>query len=179
MVDFFPGVCIIVYEVKMKKTIFIILLGALLLISCEKDQYIQMAGEYDLESLLQMNKNDCNWQIVEQKVSGLLKQSNNGITGYILKEINGPVIIRNNTGIQFEPASSIKAVHLVHTLLQVDAGIISLDNGFEYYLDSSVKDDPETPDMDEREYGCPIDTNPQTRITGGPRRSEHSGDKML
>jgi hypothetical protein len=50
----------------------------------------------------------------------------NGVCGLYLKEVNGPVQVAFNESRQFEPASSIKVLHLFHAIKEVEAGTATL-----------------------------------------------------
>ncbi|MHC5024050.1 MAG: serine hydrolase [Planctomycetota bacterium] len=75
-------------------------------------------------------------QLVADKVAG-------GETGFLLRQINGPVLASDQPGHLFYPASSIKVLQHVHAMLEVEAGNIALNNVIQVYDDpgESCQDD--------------------------------------
>lgn len=55
-----------------------------------------------------------------------MQRHTDGEVGVYLRRVEGPVLGAYNEHNVFEPASAIKVLHLLHTLLQVDAGTVRL-----------------------------------------------------
>ncbi len=55
-------------------------------------------------------------------VQAALNMSTANATGFSLRQIGGPVLAAANTGFQYEPASSIKVLHHLHAMLQLQLG---------------------------------------------------------
>jgi hypothetical protein len=94
------------------------------------------------------------------RIDEMLRSSNDGRWGYLLKEVGGSYRFRVSTEELFEPASTVKIAYLLHALRQLDAGEVALDAPIPWYQASTAVDDPSTPQEDEREYGCPVDRDP-------------------
>jgi hypothetical protein len=89
----------------------------------------------------------------------MLSGSNDGRWGYLLEEVGGGGIYGMAAQEVFEPASTVKVLYLLHALREVDAGAVSLSTPIPWFRDSTERDDPATPE-DEREWGCPVDSDP-------------------
>lgn len=96
----------------------------------------------------------------------MLASSNDGRWGYLLRAVGGPDLAALRADDLFEPASTIKAICLLHALREVDAGTVTLATEIPWFRASTVADDPATPDEDERESGCPLDGDPATGELG-------------
>lgn len=63
-------------------------------------------------------------------VQAALNTSTGAVTGFSLRQIGGPILAAANTSFQYEPASSIKVLHHLHAMLQVQAGAAKLTDVF-------------------------------------------------
>lgn len=76
--------------------------------------------------------------------------------GLYLKEVGGPVLEQFNQSFVFEPASTIKVLHHVHAMLQVEAGNIALTDLIDTFTGS-----PDLPDCNfDCPNPCPVDVDP-------------------
>lgn len=57
-----------------------------------------------------------------QRIGDILGYGTDGVTGFRLKRVNGPVVGDLNENYESEPASTIKIFHLLHTMRQVQLG---------------------------------------------------------
>lgn len=96
---------------------------------------------------------DCSGEITA-RVLQLLQSNTDGVVGLYLKEVGGPVLAACNEQRIFEPASTIKVVHHLHAMLQVQNGsvvqgkVVTLDTEIEWFADYNTA----------ISYSCPGDS---------------------
>ena len=76
--------------------------------------------------------------------------------GIYLKEVNGPALEQFNASFVFEPASTIKVLHHLHAMLQVEAGNIALTDLIDTFMGPADPPDcaADCPNP------CPVDVDP-------------------
>lgn len=110
-------------------------------------------------------------------VDVLLGPASDGRWGYLLRETGGPVLYTVRADEPFEPASTLKIAVLAYALLAVARGQADLEEPIPWYQGSDGPDDPATPEQDEREFGCPQDTDPAVgTLTEGLRAMMERSD---
>jgi hypothetical protein len=72
------------------------------------------------------DQSDCTGEITARVLKIL--RNIDGTTGLYLKEVGGPVLAACNERTVFEPASTIKVLHHLHTMLQVQSGSVVQGN---------------------------------------------------
>lgn len=76
-----------------------------------------------------------NSNAITSRVGHLLRSGTDGVTGLYLKEVDGPVLAALQEHRIFEPSSSIKVLHHLHAMLQVQNGSASLGQSVDIYED--------------------------------------------
>ena len=80
-------------------------------------------------------------------LQAILESETDGTAGVYVKEVDGPVVVNVNKTVVFEPASTLKALHLVHAMRAVQDGKLALSSMIPWCSDSFYFDKPRN--------GCP------------------------
>lgn len=67
-----------------------------------------------------------------RRVRDLINASTDGVTGFRLKQVGGPVLADLNSSFVWEPASTIKLLHAVYAIYRCSLGLESLSSLVEY-----------------------------------------------
>ena len=81
------------------------------------DQYQSSSGG-TLFNIVMLNNSNA----LTVEIADILDWGNDGSTGLYLKEVDGPTLAALQSGVPFEPASTIKAIHNYHAIRQVQLG---------------------------------------------------------
>ena len=105
------------------------------------DSYLTSSGARRYNIVLLNNSND-----LTVEIASILQWGNNGDTGLYLKEVGGSTLASLQPNRQFEPASTIKAIHNFHATREVMLGNSSL-NDFLAYTDIYNGSCPDGPNV--------------------------------
>ena len=96
------------------------------------ESYVDGGGEIRFDVVMINNSND-----ITSRIGNRLRTGTEGAVGLYLKQVGGPVLAALQEQRIFEPASTIKALILLHAMQQVQAGNAALTDQIVAYPDTS------------------------------------------